>query len=128
MGSPDFDLIIGLEPKILANPGVYISNRHKHQTDPSFPKPKSTMEGVAFYDIISTGISKGSGVKFLCDLLGFPKESRIGIGDDLNDLSMFEEVGTSVAMGNALPKVKAVATHITDTNNNDGVAKFLAKI
>jgi hypothetical protein len=122
VGSPDFDFIRSLEPEILKNPGVYISNRHKHLVDPTQPKDYPKW---AFYDIISTGLSKGSGIKFICDLLGFPKEHRIGIGDDMNDLSMFAEVGTSVAMGNSLKAVKEAATHQTDTNNNSGVAKFL---
>jgi len=119
-GSRNFDLIKSFAPKIEKIPGIYISNQHKSQTDPSFPQ-----RGTAFYDITSMGVSKGNGVKIVCDLLGIPKENRIAIGDDINDISMFAEVGYSVAMGNAIPDLKKVATYITDDNNNDGVAKFL---
>lgn len=38
---------------------------------------------------------------------------------------MFEIAGISVAMGNANDEVKQYAKEITDTNNNEGVAKFL---
>jgi len=119
-GSRDFDLINSMAPKIEKIPGIYISNRHKSQTDPSFPQ-----SGIAFYDITSNGVSKGAGVKTICDLLGIPKKDRIAIGDDINDIPMFAEVGYSVAMGNAIADVKKAANHITDDNNNDGVAKFL---
>ena len=47
--------------------------------------------------------------------------------DDHNDLEMLEYC-TGVAMGNALDEVKAAAEFVTDTNDNDGVAKFLAQI
>jgi len=46
-------------------------------------------------------------------------------GDDLNDIDMLEFSGISVAMVNALDNVKAVADYICDTNDNDGVAKWL---
>ena len=35
------------------------------------------------------------------------------------------EFCTGAAMGNAIPEVKAAAEFIADTNDNDGVAKFL---
>jgi len=122
LGGKDFDLVKDLATDIEKVPDVYISNRHKALLDVSYPR-----RNLAFYDILLKGISKGSGIKTLCDMLNIPKENRIAIGDDMNDLSMFTEVGTSVAMENALPEVKKAATHLTDTNNNDGVAKFLNK-
>ncbi|MBC1406151.1 HAD hydrolase family protein, partial [Listeria welshimeri] len=44
------------------------------------------------------------------------------LGDAENDLSMMEFAGTAVAMGNATDKVKNLATFVTKTNNEDGVA------
>ncbi|MBO7349201.1 MAG: HAD hydrolase family protein, partial [Spirochaetales bacterium] len=35
--------------------------------------------------------------------------------------------GCSVAMGNAVPEAKQAAKYITDTNNNDGVAKAIQR-
>ncbi|MBE6055267.1 MAG: Cof-type HAD-IIB family hydrolase, partial [Clostridium sartagoforme] len=42
-----------------------------------------------------------------------------------NDYSMFEIFEETVAMGNAIPEVKAIAKYITDTNDNLGVAKAI---
>jgi hydroxymethylpyrimidine pyrophosphatase-like HAD family hydrolase len=54
------------------------------------------------------------------------KESEIAaFGDDLNDIDMLTCAGVGVAMKNALVEVKAVADYICDTNDNDGVAKWL---
>ena len=46
----------------------------------------------------------------------------------LNDLEMFGAVGTGVAMGNALPQVRACADMVTDTVENDGIAHALQKL
>ena len=52
----------------------------------------------------------------------------MAIGDEENDLSMLEYASHKIAMGNANPKVKAIATYVTDTNNEDGVGKVVEKL
>ena len=52
-------------------------------------------------------------------------ESVVVFGDSVNDLSMFEVADEAYAVANALPEVKDKATKIIDSNENDGVAKFL---
>ena len=44
-----------------------------------------------------------------------------------NDLEMLKAVGFGVAMGNAEESVKAVADYVTDTNEEEGVAKAVEK-
>ncbi|MBQ2527954.1 MAG: HAD hydrolase family protein, partial [Spirochaetales bacterium] len=51
----------------------------------------------------------------------------MALGDDYNDIPMLQKAGYSVAMENAVPEVKAAARYITDTNNNDGVAKAIKR-
>ena len=51
----------------------------------------------------------------------------MALGDDYNDIPMLKRAGCSVAMANAVPEAKAAAKHVTDTNNNDGVAKAIQK-
>jgi hydroxymethylpyrimidine pyrophosphatase-like HAD family hydrolase len=51
----------------------------------------------------------------------------IGIGDELNDISMIEMAGLGVAMENALDEVKAVANEVTKTNTENGVAHIINK-
>ena len=121
----DFDKMKALESDILRVPNVQISNRHKGLVDPGFLENNTSR---FFYDITTTNISKGSGAKILCEMLNVNIANTIAIGDDTNDVSMLAECGYGVAMGNALPEVKKIAKEITDTNNNDGVAKFLNKL
>jgi Cof subfamily protein (haloacid dehalogenase superfamily) len=80
------------------------------------------------FEIMSKGISKGNSVKMLGDIYGISPEETICIGDNENDISMIEYAGFGVAMGNATDGLKAAADNVTDTNDNDGVAKAIEKI
>lgn len=51
----------------------------------------------------------------------------IAFGDDHNDLDLLAYAGIGVAMGNALKDVKAASDVVCDTNDNDGVARWIEK-
>lgn len=68
---------------------------------------------------------KGRALLALAQHLGIPAADTIAFGDGSNDLRMLRAAGTSVAMGNAAPEVRAVCGCVTDTNDHDGVAAFL---
>ena len=80
-----------------------------------------------YHEIMPLGLSKGNSLKEAADLLGVAMEDVIAFGDEMNDMSMLEVAGTSVAMGNAVDPVKEVADHITLSNDEDGIAHFLEK-
>lgn len=71
--------------------------------------------------------NKGSGLKWLCDRLDIDASEVMALGDQKNDEGMLRYAGYSVAMGNAVPEMKAVARYETDTNDNDGVAKAIER-
>lgn len=71
--------------------------------------------------------TKRNALEHICDCLRILPKEILAFGDDRNDLEMLEYC-TGVAMGNALDEVKAAAAFITETNDNDGVAKFIAGI
>ena len=67
------------------------------------------------------GIDKGVGVARALAYLGRTGNARtFGFGDSGNDLGMLAAVETAVAMGNAMPEVKAVADYVTDDVAHDG--------
>ena len=49
----------------------------------------------------------------------------ITFGDDINDKEMLQGFGLGVAMGNAIDEIQSIADCVCDTNDNDGVAKWL---
>ena len=67
------------------------------------------------------GIDKGVGVARALAYLGREGNAcTFGFGDSGNDLGMLAAVETAVAMGNAMPEVKAVADYVTDDVAHDG--------
>ncbi|MCS7460247.1 Cof-type HAD-IIB family hydrolase [Paenibacillus doosanensis] len=71
------------------------------------------------------GVSKASGLKQVCELLGIEMSQVIAMGDSLNDVTMIREAGLGVAMGNAQDEVKELADVVTATNEEHGVAKII---
>ena len=78
-----------------------------------------------FLEFTELGVTKGTSLAFLIEKLGITREEVIAIGDSYNDVAMIEFAGLGVAMGNAPDDVKELANFVTDTNNNDGVAKVI---
>jgi len=79
-----------------------------------------------YLEIMNLKASKAGAVQFLAAKYGIQQNEIIAIGDNYNDKGMIEYAGMGVAMGNAPDEIKAAANYVTDTNNNDGVAKALA--
>lgn len=51
----------------------------------------------------------------------------IAFGDDLVDIGMLKVCGKGIAMGNSVNEVKSIADVIIDSNDNDGIAKYLTE-
>lgn len=73
------------------------------------------------------GADKGQTLKFLVEQLGIERSEVMAIGDGNNDVEMLEYAGIGVAMANGTEAAKNSAKYITDTNENDGVAKVIYK-
>lgn len=71
--------------------------------------------------------NKGTTIKYLLNQLNLSKENSLCFGDNNNDINMFEQCGTKVAMENSLDELKEKADYITLDNNNDGIYYFIKK-
>lgn len=71
------------------------------------------------------GVSKGSGLKKLAELLGVPMECVMAIGDGGNDAEMLRAAGVGVAMENAMEEARAAADYITADVRKCGVAQAI---
>lgn len=81
-----------------------------------------------YHDLVLENTAKSTGIVELLDYLGIDSEKAIAIGNGYDDICMCDVVGTSVAVENANQTLKEVATYITDSAENDGVAKILEKL
>lgn len=101
------------------NPDLLLQTMTHFASDSSVRLTSSSSPVIEF---ISPKIDKGAGVLTLAHQYHIHREDIIVIGDNLNDLSMFQIAHTKVAMMNASSDLKKISTYITRSNNEDGVA------
>ena len=80
-----------------------------------------------YLDVTHPHANKGTVVETLSRLLNIPNTQIATMGDMPSDVFMFRKSGFSIAMGNASAAVKAQASAVTDSNENEGFAKAVRK-
>lgn len=86
---------------------------------------KDAYTGEWWLEIMPQGATKANAIKELAKMLDCDK--IVCFGDGENDLSMLEVAHELYAVENASEALKAGASGIIDSNENDGVARFLLK-
>lgn len=81
-----------------------------------------------FLELMEPGVNKWQAIMKLGESLGIKQEEIMCLGDSGNDLEMVANAGLGVAMGNAVPSVKAAAKLVVPTNDEDGVAFALEQL
>lgn len=76
-------------------------------------------------DIVKASGGKNAGIDAMLAHFHIPLSQTMAFGDGENDIDMLTHVPFSVAMGNADPEVKAVASYITTDVTQDGIAHAL---
>ena len=80
-----------------------------------------------YTEISAKNVDKWDAVEYLARKLDIKNEEIIAIGDNINDKKMIENAGLGVAMEGSAPDVINVASIVTASNDNNGVAKILEK-
>ncbi len=80
-----------------------------------------------YLDVTHPQANKGAVVATLSKILNTPPAQIVTFGDMPNDVLMFRNSGFSIAMGNASDEVKAQASAVTDSNEDEGFAKAVRK-
>ncbi|EFR86518.1 HAD phosphatase superfamily protein [Listeria marthii FSL S4-120] len=78
-----------------------------------------------YFEFTAQGIDKAKALDTVLTPMGISPENIIAFGDGHNDITMVEYAGTGIAMSNAVPELKAAASSITLSNNEDGIAHVL---
>ena len=104
----------------------------KQRLKPLFEKYKDEFSCVLYKDMYSGDFwfeiqpklaTKGNGILQLKEMLGFDKV--VCFGDGVNDKEMFVCADECYAVSNADDELKKIATEIIESNDNDGVAKWI---
>lgn len=75
--------------------------------------------------LLPEGINKATGLRAALARIGVEPSRTIGCGDAENDEPFLRSCGQAVAVGNALPAIKALAQVVTQRTHGDGVIEFI---
>jgi hypothetical protein len=90
-------------------------------------KNVSFKKGLFWVSVVSAQATKLHALFRLAKLLGVQTKQIIGVGDSYNDFPLLEASGLKIAMGNAVPELKAIADFIAPSVEEDGVATVIEK-
>lgn len=79
------------------------------------------------FEVLNKNVNKGLILEKVLASYGISLDECVAFGDASNDLEMLKMVKYGVAMGNSALELKEQLNYVTDTNDNNGVAKFLKK-
>jgi 5-amino-6-(5-phospho-D-ribitylamino)uracil phosphatase len=71
--------------------------------------------------------TKPNAIRHLMREMGFDSDGLTVFGDHANDIGMFAAASRRVAPTNAIREILKMATEIVESNEEDGVAKFLTR-
>lgn len=115
--APHLVLIVG-EPAALAAVARAIAPPLERVTQIVLAAPRLLL-------VTAKDVTKGTALTAMCAALGIRTERTVAFGDHHNDIPMIERAGLGVAVGNAVPEVKAAADYVTASCENEGVADVL---
>jgi hypothetical protein len=78
-----------------------------------------------FLEFAHPDVSKGSGLQFVADRLGFTPAQTVACGDGENDRELLDWAGFAVAVANAHPEILARANLVVPSVEEEGVAQLL---
>ncbi len=67
-------------------------------------------------------------IKAMLEIGKYLPDEAIYFGDDYDDIEPIKMCGAGVAVSNAIEEVKAIADYVTESNDEDGVAKFMEQV
>ena len=79
-------------------------------------------------ELNASSANKGNALTILCGQLGIDIKQTMAFGDGGNDKAMLLAAGYAVAMENGTDDIKAVADYVTQSNDQDGVARAIEKL
>ena len=81
-----------------------------------------------FFEVMKKGVDKGKSLTRLAAHLGIGLEEIVAVGDSYNDASMLEVAGYPVAVANAKPPLKEMASHIAPSHKEDALKYVIEQL
>jgi len=113
--------------EVVADIGARMGDRVVAHAFEALQDPDGT-ESTHIIECFASGVTKWRGIEFVAAQHGIrPREVAV-IGDQINDVPMFQQAGCAVAMGNAIDAIKDAAHYHTLHNDKHGVAHAITKM
>lgn len=106
---------------------MYVRGQLTPEERELFGKDYILYQHESYAEFVKKGFGKAVGMKMMTEHLGISMENCIAMGDSSNDEDMLRAAGISVAMGNAIPEIKAMCTYISCDAKDGGVAQALKR-
>ena len=119
------DMTMNLKHQELIDDMIRLLNESLPELD--FSVMQDSFASKKWIRIGNDGTNKYTAIEKIANAKGIDNNDIICFGDGLNDLDMLANCGLSVAMGNALDEVKVVCDDRTDSNDDDGVIRYLER-
>lgn len=87
-----------------------------------------TIGGDMWIDIMNKGISKGTAMRRIGELLNIDTGDMMAFGDNLNDAEMLETVYHSYIVANAQPGMERFARFVAPSNEECGVLQVMKQV
>ena len=84
-----------------------------------------TIANKELIQIMSREATKWNGILHMLSYFNISPDDVIYFGDDNDDIEAIKNCGLGVAVSNAIPSVLEAADKVTDSNDCDGVARFI---
>ncbi|HKA05054.1 MAG TPA: Cof-type HAD-IIB family hydrolase [Acidimicrobiales bacterium] len=126
---PSYDSLLDRLVKIVGVSDDYdLVARCEEEAQQKFASHVSAVRSQPYYlDVTNPTANKGVVVERLSTYYNIPLEQVATLGDQANDVLMFERSGMSIAMGNASHEVQQQATYVTASNEDEGFAKAIER-
>lgn len=117
---PSYDFNIDQEEAIYQ--AILFCNRQEEAEITGYLKKiRFTRWGEDAMDAVPIGVSKATTLATIANSQGIATKNIVAFGDGENDIEMLQLAGTGIAMGNATDYVKSFASHVTASNEEDGI-------
>ena len=110
---------------LIAGEPAYLQKYHEAIYAPFKETVTAAFSAPFYFEFTAKNIDKARSLEKLTLQLGITAEEVIAFGDGHNDYTMLEWAGTGIAMENAVDELKSIATEVTLSNDNDGIAVAL---
>ena len=112
---------------------LFFHDSHKRlaairELEKTFPKLSLTCSQTYNIELNAATANKGNALEILCRHLHIDIQNTMAFGDGGNDKPMLLAAGYAVAMANGTDEIKSVADYVTESNDEDGVARAIEKL